>query len=118
MADILSFKPREPAPVATAVTEDSPPAPDVTDGPHMSGDIRCLQCAHTWVGVAPVGSGGFECPVCRMHKGVFTQLASRSDEDHYTCRCGSQYFSVTPKRVYCVCCGDTKRPYDEDRPRA
>jgi len=77
---------------------------------HSSGWAKCLLCHYRWVAVVPVGTTGFECPKCHYNHGHYENSLSR-DEDHWTCDCESQVFSVTPRGIYCVFCGKWQYPY-------
>lgn len=48
--------------------------------PHKVDIVRCLQCKHEWVAVAPVTTEYtcYECPVCRC-KGVSTTTFGGGD---------------------------------------
>lgn len=83
----------------------------------ITGRVRCLACCNEWIGVAPAGTVGIECPRCGMEKGVFRNLPVRIEEPHYQCSCGSASFSITPRRVYCINCGRSHRPFDPPSPR-
>lgn len=75
--------------------------------PHLGGTARCLGCKYEWYAVAPVGTvSGLECPNCQLPQGRYMNLVE-DDGPHWTCACGNQYFSITPQRTYCICCGDT-----------
>ncbi len=82
------------------------------DGDWLQGTVRCVQCDHEWHGVAPVGTACLECPKCGLMRGHFVQSPAYMSEDHYQCRCGSQAFCLTQKRVYCPCCGRNHKPWD------
>jgi len=34
------------------------------DDEYVTGAVRCIFCAHEWVGVRPVGTENMECPKC------------------------------------------------------
>lgn len=74
--------------------------------PHTNGEIVCLACKHTWIGVAPVGTLGFECPSCGLHKGVHQYLIGPEDGLHWACGCGNVLFIITTrKNAMCSNCG-------------
>ena len=74
---------------------------------HISGNAMCIICEHKWVAAAPVGTQALECPACHTMKGVFTQLVSRSNEDHLQCgSCGGEFYAITPNGPYCINCGE------------
>lgn len=81
------------------------PAED--EGPHMSGTMKCLGCKHEWVGVAPVGTSGMECPECGCGKGVWWGLVLPPEEEQvWTCNsCEGQVFMITQRATVCVGCG-------------
>jgi hypothetical protein len=65
--------------------------------PHLSGDIECRFCGHTWTGVAPVGTTDFECPSCHNLTGLMRgPVVSPGEADSYfVCmQCQSYAFSV------------------------
>lgn len=73
--------------------------------PHLSGNCRCMQCTHEWVGVAPVGTTWMDCPECKSTKGHFTKPIARGVE-MWTCGCGNQLFHVNREGLYCTMCGE------------
>lgn len=76
--------------------------------PHMSGHARCIQCQHTWVATAPVGTYWLECPECGTNKGAFQEhcfFAEDSDTPVWSCECENQLFFVTHEGVFCPNCG-------------
>lgn len=75
--------------------------------PHLSGKALCLNCKHQWVAVAPIGTLDLECPECTLPQGRYMHLVQDDSDPHWTCQCGNQFFHITPKRTYCVSCGDT-----------
>jgi len=38
--------------------------PQSDDDEYIQGTVRCIFCAHEWVGVRPVGTENMECPKC------------------------------------------------------
>lgn len=74
--------------------------------PHLGGKAVCVGCGYTWWGVAPIGEVTLPCPECKTNKGRFLECVA-DDGLHWTCSCGCQLFSITPKRTYCANCGDT-----------
>lgn len=34
-------------------------------GPWCAGPAECLDCAHTWTAVWPLGAAALECPACQ-----------------------------------------------------
>jgi len=77
---------------------------------HLSGIAKCLSCKHEWIYVAPVGTVWLECPACTLLMG---RLAGPVDRIGYSweCNCGNELFKITPKEIYCICCGV---PYNEN----
>lgn len=71
---------------------------------HISGEVICMVCKHEWIACAQVGTVDLDCQKCGTSKGHFKYPCSR-DEDHWTCRCGSVYFCITPGGYYCPNCG-------------
>ncbi len=74
------------------------------NSPHCSGNAVCLHCKYEWVAVVPTGITYFECPECKLEKGVYVGLFY-DKQPHYTCNCGNQLFAVTPTYIYCIFCG-------------
>lgn len=73
--------------------------------PHISGEIKCFGCQHKWMAVSPIGTKEFECPKCGTLKGRAIFECIRKDFLHWTCDCGNDLFSITPKHIYCPNCG-------------
>lgn len=73
--------------------------------PHNSGEAQCVHCGHAWIAVVPVGVDSFQCPSCGIWKGIFSGLCVQQNTQHWQCRCGSFYFSVSLNAIYCVKCG-------------
>lgn len=83
---------------------------DINDyKPHLSGEAKCMHCAHEWVAVSPVGEhSGFECPSCSLFKGVFVgESLPEPDQPFWQCNCGCDVFSLTPNGAMCRNCGIT-----------
>jgi Zn finger protein HypA/HybF involved in hydrogenase expression len=78
--------------------------------PHISGECKCLDCGHEWVGEAPVGVCILECPQCQTLRGVHKYDISR-DEPYWTCNCGNKLFFITPNGTYCPKCGESQVGY-------
>lgn len=87
------------------------------DGLTSEGAVRCMNCSHEWQAAAPIGTLPLECPSCGSMKGLWKHFYSRGfgDEDRppFTCRCGCELFSITPRGIYCPNCGRSHRPYDQ-----
>lgn len=81
-----------------------------SEGPHMSGEAKCMQCKYEWVAVAPIGTYWLECPSCGAIKGFFKYYALR-DGDHWMCSCGNSNFYIVKKGIYCPNCGDWQEPF-------
>lgn len=80
--------------------------------PHLSGRAKCLQCGHEWVAVVPVGTTVFECPECKLERGVMQGLCNVPDgHKNWTCNCGCDLFRVTATPqgkfmgIMCLLCG-------------
>ena len=78
--------------------------------PHISGQCQCLGCQHKWVATAPVGTWEFECPNCKSMKGRTIYEAIQEDSYRWLCKCGNQYFVITPDNIYCPNCGKDQDP--------
>ena len=97
---------------ASVIPLNSRQAPEA-DEDHRSGPMRCLSCQHEWIGVSSLDvDEGFECPKCKLSKGVILGLHTVKDEEHWVCRCKSTLFSITRQRVYCPNCGIDHKPWD------
>ena len=82
------------------------------DGPHCSGEAKCIACGHDWVAVAPVGVVHFECPSCSLMRGAFKHPIAAAEGDHvYLCACGSDNFFIRLSKhdgrtqIMCAGCG-------------
>ena len=76
--------------------------------PHTSGQVKCMNCQHEWVAVAPVGTTVFDCPKCSACKGVFMGFAL--PEEFFMCRrCTGYLFALTRTGEICVSCGEERR---------
>jgi len=80
--------------------------------PHLSGELKCMSCNNTWVGVVPLGENGeqvsCECPKCGLMKGVFNYPIEPSEgETIYKCPCGGEFFTLMPTGCRCTQCGQT-----------
>ena len=83
--------------------------------PHISGIARCLKCGHEWSAVAPANYDGWlECSECGLFFGRFKYSFERSDEHHWRCHCGNDLFHLTPKGMYCPCCGAWQYGWEEE----
>lgn len=74
--------------------------------PHACAEAFCLQCGHTWIGVAPAGTVQLECPECHTMKGLFKfpfnfEVGALVRE----CNCGNQLFYLSPEGHLCANCG-------------
>ena len=86
------------------------------------GAAICMNCRHEWEAVSQIGSLPFDCPSCRAAKGVWKNFFMRKfgmeEVHHWQCRCGCEFFHVSPHGIYCPNCGRSQRPYDEPKDRA
>lgn len=74
--------------------------------PHGTGEAFCLQCDHVWQAVAPVGTTQLECPECHTMKGLMKYPHAPAEGTLVReCRCGNQYFWITPEGHMCPNCG-------------
>lgn len=93
MADVLEFKRPEKG------------------EPHCTGEVRCIDCEHRWVGVAPVGTRWLECPECKLLKGAWYCAVEGSPGDvEYRCaHCESIAMTAFKRdglfRMVCMGCG-------------
>lgn len=104
MADIYSFKKREP----------EPPKHD----PHLQGPAVCLVCKHQWEAVAPVGTDAatLECPECHAFKGAFTRYVQHNAPAWCCEKCDGQLFMIMlvddAPSVACASCGNMRNAID------
>lgn len=74
--------------------------------PHLSGEARCLECSHTWVAVAPVGTVMLYCPNCKTDKGVLRYRTEKESGLVWRCNCGCDVFMLYDVGApMCVRCG-------------
>lgn len=45
-------------------------------------ELRCQQCGYQWIGVAPVGTVGVECPRCGYNERRFVWQGERPEMPH------------------------------------
>lgn len=76
--------------------------------PHLTGTAVCLNCAHTYVAIAPIGTLHFECPECHLSKSVFCSPVS--DDEVYHCSCGCVTFTLGRLGPRCCLCGEIVNP--------
>jgi hypothetical protein len=74
--------------------------------PHMSGTAKCIECCHTWVAVAPVGTYRLECPKCHLEKGAWSFLTASEGKPVWTCTCGNDLFVLDQIGALCSRCGE------------
>jgi hypothetical protein len=74
--------------------------------PHITGEARCRECGHEWTAVAPLGARWLECPECHTVKGLFKYPCDRKDDEHWTCKCGMDVFTVYRNGIMCPICGE------------
>ena len=73
--------------------------------PHMTGEVKCMNCKHTWVAVAEQGTPLLECPECNCLKGVWIN-ACLAEKPLWTCKCDNEFFVVHIDRIMCANCGE------------
>ncbi len=90
---IIEFKPK---------TKGSTEVPKT----QFEGEAVCLGCGNIWTAITESGFRTYlECPECKLFKGVHRGLVDRADP-HYSCLCGSLFYSINKEGIYCVKCGD------------
>lgn len=74
--------------------------------PHWSGEVYCVGCQHTWVGVAPIGTEWVDCPSCSMPKGTPRHPFGGTVGDAIlTCTCGCEALTAYKREgAFCVRC--------------
>lgn len=74
--------------------------------PTLAGAAACMNCHHSWVAVAPVGTHELECPKCHAVKGYFVATAMRGSQ-RFECNCGCDLFRISPDvGPYCINCAE------------
>lgn len=77
--------------------------------PHMEGQAVCLNCAHKWVSVSPIGVCHLECPECGTMKGVYNNLCEPEEGTAvWTCKCECYHFILREDRIMCAHCGEVQ----------
>lgn len=71
--------------------------------PTLQGPALCLSCRHEWRAVAPVGTTALQCPKCSRYWGIFRNMVE--PDVAWTCKCGNQFFFLTPTGAMCCRCG-------------
>lgn len=82
--------------------------PKTDNEPHLIGEARCLDCKHTWVARAPVGTLWLECPACTLKRGRYLERVQEPGP-HWHCNCNCDLFYVTPDGYYCPNCGEAQK---------
>lgn len=77
----------------------------VEDGPHISGNAKCLACKHEFTAVAPVGTTDLTCPECLLERGVWAYPLTPADGKIWQCSCGGFHFFILLNGYMCVSCG-------------
>ena len=78
--------------------------------PHLSGEIKCIICGHSWAGVIPLDQCGnvpcFECPECGLHQGFFVYPILPNEGDIiFKCACSGELFTIYDNGARCIRCG-------------
>lgn len=83
-----------------------------TDGPHLVGIAKCLDCGKEWSAVAEVGTTHLTCPHCNTSRGVLAgPVEPTAGEQWWVCNCGNNLFHIvaTPQGRFnglmCIKCG-------------
>jgi hypothetical protein len=82
--------------------------------PHLSGPVRCLNCKHEWIAIAPMGTfAELECPECGFLKGIYVGLFDVEDGvERFLCNCGCDCFLIMVGQFQCIQCG-VRTTFDE-----
>lgn len=90
------------------------PFPGLSVVPHTEGPVLCVECKHEWVGVAPCGTVGLECPNCGLAKGVRKSFIEASEGDIvFICGyCEGTLFTLYKDQVLCAGCGFSNSWHD------
>lgn len=82
--------------------------------PQRNGTAKCTHCGYTWYASAPVDLANFECPRCRLKRGVWYGITVTNPEEqhHFTCVCGNTFFELRPSNILCIDCGEVY-PWDQ-----
>lgn len=55
------------------------------------GKAKCIACQHEWVAVALLGGQPFECPSCKLEKGMFKYpFGAKAGDREFSCLCGCE----------------------------
>lgn len=78
--------------------------------PHLSGELKCNFCGHSWIGVCLVDPDGsvpsVECPECGKHQGFYIYpVLPVEGEEIYKCNCGGELFTIYKSGAMCIKCG-------------
>jgi len=75
--------------------------------PQRCGTAKCVHCGYIWKATAAAELGCFECPRCRLKRGVWYGIHTyHQDEKKFTCVCGNTFFEMRPGDVVCIDCGE------------
>lgn len=74
---------------------------------YTQGPAKCLDCAHEWEAMIPVGEAHVECPECETLRGVrMTPVNPAVGDTVFTCQhCQSTQMTIYRDRVLCAGCG-------------
>lgn len=77
------------------------------NGPHIEGQVICLNCKHKWHAIAPVGTNHLECNRCHTLRGVW--INPLIPKVSLQCHCGNMHFIVVPtmKLICASCCRES-----------
>lgn len=96
MANVLTFKPKQPEPVPVR---------------HMEGGAKCINCKHEWQAVVEEEpgeefEGWLECPACSLMRGRFKYThVPPAGTGVWVCKCDNDLFIVTADGYMCPNCG-------------
>lgn len=76
--------------------------------PQRTGNAKCMHCGYYWKATAAEELANFECPRCKLKRGVWygIHITSPEDPSTFVCVCGNSFFELRPHSVLCIDCGE------------
>lgn len=78
----------------------------------LEGPARCLDCKHTWHGVAPAGVRWLECSACGGLRGTWDRPVAT--EWFWECPCGCDLFTLSKAGPVRCACGSIAESWMEE----
>jgi len=72
------------------------------------GTAKCSACSYQWeYRVAPPAPDAFECPECRLIRGIRVGLYGPYDgASMFVCECGNSRMMLLSSHIFCEICGN------------